>query len=523
MAINTLTLNILGLVILFIFVFSVLATAEILKRKHLLGGKISRKLIHILVGNVVIVFPFIFSNLWFALVGPLFFVLFTYLTCPGSPIKKIRLKSVEEGHTYGTVFYAISLTLLVILFFEPEHFSQKNVIIFASFLPLVWGDGISAVVGLKYGKKVEFKIFQDKKSLIGSWSLAISSLVVVTIILTFFKINFFVSLYIGLLIAFISAIIEVVSPKGLDNISIPVVNALILYLMFKSLNENYNSLEERISKTIIIIALCLSFVIAVTSILVKALTWDGALAGFFFGIAIFGLGGWSWGAMYFAFFLIGSLTTFFKKKEKREVINEFEKESTARDSLQASVNSIIPVIAALLNILFPSNLFTVITAGALATSLSDTLATEIGSLSKKKPRKAIKPWKEATKGDPGAVSVLGTLASVLGSGIIALIGWVASLFEETSLFHYNTLLLLLLITLSGFIGAYFDSIFAETIQCLNRCVICGKITEKTYHCETKTEHFRGIKFIKNDLVNLLSIAVGSIFTIIFVFLFGLLY
>ena len=523
MAMNSLTLNILGLVILFIFVFSVLATVEILKIKQLLEGKTSRKLIHILVGNVVIVFPFVFSNLWFALVGPLFFVLFTYLTCPGSPIKKFRLKSVEEGHTYGTVFYAISLTILVVLFFEPEHFNQKNVIIFASFLPLVWGDGISAVVGLKYGKKGEFTIFKDTKSLIGSWSLAISSLVVVTITLTFFQINFFVSLYIGLVIAFISTIIEVVSPKGLDNITIPAVNALVLYLMFKSLNNNFNSLEERISKTTILIALCFSFVIAAVSILVKALTWDGALAGFFFGIVIFGLGGWSWGAMYFAFFLIGSLTTFFKKKEKSDITKEFEKGSTARDSIQASVNSFIPVIAALLNIIFPSHFFTVITAGALATSLSDTLATEIGSLSKKNPREAIRPWKEAKKGSPGAISILGTSASLLGAGMIAIAGWVGSLFEKTSLFQNSTVILLLIITFSGFIGAYFDSVFAETVQCLNKCTICGKITEKSQHCETKTEYFRGVKFIKNDLVNLLSITVGSVFSATFVFLVELLY
>ena len=210
-------LDIIGLACLFVFVLSVLALAEILRRKDKVSGSTSRKIVHLSVGNVLLVFPFVFSSVWYALIGPVFFIPFTYLTCPGSPIKKFKLKGVEEGHTYGTVFYAIALTALVALFFYPklpgEPVNQYNIILFGSFMPLVWGDGISAVVGSKYGNDKPYTIFGGTKTLLGSWAAAFATLFSVTISCLILSQTIVVSIYIGLFTGFITAIIEAISTE----------------------------------------------------------------------------------------------------------------------------------------------------------------------------------------------------------------------------------------------------------------------------------------------------------------------
>ena len=503
------------------FVFIVLSIAEILRRKEIISGPTSRKLVHILVGNVVLVFPLGFTNTYAALIGPIFFIFFTYLTCPKSPIKKLRLKGVEAGHAFGTVYYSISLTILTLIFFKPDISDQRNIILIASFLPLVWGDGISAIVGsnsVKNGKY--YTIFNSKKSLIGSWTVTFASAIAVFLATIVYKVPILTAFYLSLLVAGITTIIEAFSPKGIDNLTIPFVNASILYALYCHLDRNFFVLDNNINWKSTVTALLLSILLAIGGVKFHVLTVDGAMVGIYFGLVILGLGSWTLGSIYGTFFILGSAFTVLGKKRKKEVTKEFEKGTTARDSIQAMINSIVPGTLALILVVYPHPVVILAASAALATSLSDTLGTEIGILSNEKPRLSLKPWKKVEKGHPGAVSLVGIMGSLLGAIIIALVGWSVSIFDsyvnlpKKPLFGY-----FLFVSISGFLGAYLDSIFAVTIQRLNKCPKCGKITEKNHHCKLVTEYYKGIKWLKNDLINLFSILSGAIFATGAYFLF----
>ncbi len=508
--------DILGLAGLFVFVLAALILAEVLRRKDKVSGATSRKIVHLSVGNVVVILPFVFSSVWFALIGPVFFIPFTYFTCPASPIKKFRLKGVESGHAYGTVFYAISLTILVALFFDKDPNNQNNIILIGSFLPLVWGDGISAVIGSKFGNNKAYKIFGGTKTLLGSWAAAFATFISVTIgCLILFRSaeSVEVCIYIGLLTGFVTAFIEALTPKGFDNIAIPAANAIVLFGLYSLFGGNLINLSTEISIIAIITAAIVGLVIATVSIIFKALTWDGGMAGFYFGIVILGLGSWTWGAMYFAFFILGSLSSFIGKKRKEGVSQEYEKGDTARDSVQAMVNSIIPAIMTFLIVLIRDKpIITIVGAGAIAVSLADTLGTEIGALSRNEPRLSIKPWIKVSRGTPGATSFTGLLASFLGAAIIAFIGLGVAQIDSLALvgFPSNFLIFVIPVIIGGFAGAYMDSIFACTIQKMNKCVVCGKVTEKKEHCQKIATHHSGVKWIRNDFVNLFSIIVGAV-------------
>lgn len=505
------TMDLIGIISLLIFVLTTLTIAEILRRKDIVQGSTSRKIVHLSVGNVILVFPFFFSNVWTALIGPLFFIPFTYFTSPASPIKKFRLKGVGDGHAYGTVFYAISLTVLVGLFFYPEATNLNNVILFASFMPLVWGDGMSAVIGTKFGEKSRYTIFGSTKSLLGSWTAAFATLGAVTISCLILNQTLRVAIYIGLLTGFITAIVEAITPKGFDNLAIPAANALVMFLLYTFvLNVDLENLNTVLSNNSIISGFVIGLILAILGITLKALTWDGAIAGFYFGFIILGLGSWTWGAMYVSFFIIGSLFTFIGKDKKKDATKEFEKGETARDSVQAMVNSIVPAILAFVAILAREPILTIMAGGAFATSLSDTLGTEIGVLSKKKPRISIKPWIKVDRGTPGAVSITGLLSSIIAAAVIAGIGFGVSYLDSFVVMPSSKILFLIAVIIGGFLGAYVDSIFACTIQKMNKCKKCGKITEKDYHCNEETIFYSGIRWMQNDVVNLFSVAIGAL-------------
>ena len=61
--------DIIGLAALFVFVLLSLFIAEILRRKDKVSGSTSRKIVHLSVGNVVLLFPFVFTIYWFQLLG----------------------------------------------------------------------------------------------------------------------------------------------------------------------------------------------------------------------------------------------------------------------------------------------------------------------------------------------------------------------------------------------------------------------------------------------------------------------
>jgi phytol kinase len=203
---------------------------------RILSRNSSRKFLHIMIGNLPFLIPF-FSYNAFPLNFPFFvaapFVIVTFLVSSYSPAKSLSQKMPEltevtkGGHQLGLVFYAFSYTVLALFF------SAKPYVIAAGILPMAYGDAAASLVGEKFGKR-HFRIL-GKKSLEGSAAMFVVSFVSfgfsLLFLSAFYSFSLFSSAIFALAVAAAATVAEAVTPRGFDNITVPLLSALLFLLL----------------------------------------------------------------------------------------------------------------------------------------------------------------------------------------------------------------------------------------------------------------------------------------------------
>ena len=216
--------DIVALIIVYAYVAVIFVVAEkVLKTKP----EVSRKFLHIMVGNMIFAMPF-FSDPWvmvWFLTLPITVVLF-FLT-EYSPIK-IDNSVTESGHALGLFFYAGIWTVLIAVF------SNYLWIVALAIVPMVYGDGFAALIGQKFGR-IKYKVFGGTKSLEGSLTMfVVTTVMSVFVWMVFTTIgypmpNFNLLAILG--ISAIATICEALSYGGIDNLTVPALTAILYYLV----------------------------------------------------------------------------------------------------------------------------------------------------------------------------------------------------------------------------------------------------------------------------------------------------
>jgi uncharacterized protein (TIGR00297 family) len=237
----------------------------------------------------------------------------------------------------------------------------------------------------------------------------------------------------------------------------------------------------------------------------RSLSASGAAAAILLGTLMYALGDIRWYGLLIAFFVSSSLLSHRKKEAKREVENLFAKTGT-RDWLQVAANGGLGLVAVSgAFFIGREEMWYAFYIGVMAAVTSDTWATEIGVLARRKPRH-IFTWREVEPGTSGGISGLGFFASLLG-GIF--IGVMAILFTWLAEGEFP-LLYLVGGALGGLTGSLVDSAIGATWQQMYRCEACGKGTERTEHCQQPTRVMRGYAWCTNDMVNLMASLIGGL-------------
>lgn len=254
----------------------------------------------------------------------------------------------------------------------------------------------------------------------------------------------------------------------------------------------------------------LALIIAFLAYKARSLNKSGAVAAAFTGTIIFGVGGWHWAILLLTFFITSSALSRAFKKRKANLEEKFSK-GHERDAGQVFGNGGIATFFAALHYFFPNEPWVwVAFAASLAAVNADTWATELGVLNPNPPRMITNLTKVVEKGTSGGISLVGTLASLAGSALIA---FLASLLTGNwSLF--------LVVSIAGLAGSLFDSFLGGTVQAMYYCPTDKKETEKhpLHTCGTETVHLRGWTWLDNDIVNF---SCGVFGVIVSLFLLGI--
>lgn len=243
----------------------------------------------------------------------------------------------------------------------------------------------------------------------------------------------------------------------------------------------------------IFLSIISSFMLALLAYIKKALDFKALLLAFIFSIIICYCGGLLSYLILCEVFLSTVISHKIKPKERQKINNELTEKNGAKDIFQIIANVGTSTILIIIYYLTHNNIFLVSFSCVMAESMADSLASDIGVLSKKKPLNIL-TFKRGEKGLSGNISGLGLIASLIGSIIIGL----------TFTIFKSSINYFIIIVLCGFIGALIDSLLGATIQAKYQCPKCHKTTEKKSHCFQPAVHIKGIKIINNDIINLIS-------------------
>ncbi len=257
------------------------------------------------------------------------------------------------------------------------------------------------------------------------------------------------------------------------------------------------------------LSLILSSLLAGLALWRKAITIPGIILAWCFSVVICFCGGWlsfcALAATLVFTLIAGKISG--KKREKAE--KKLHAKHGRRDSVQIICNVGMSALMALLYALTKREMFLCACGASLAASLADSMASELGILSKSAPRDAC-TFKKVEAGMSGGVSALGFAMSAVGAAIIAAV----CLGQGKGIFFS------LVIFVSGFVAAYVDSVLGSVVQAKYRCPICGALTEKKKHCGEAGVMEKGCCFIDNDAVNFLNNLSGAVIALVLWALIG---
>ncbi len=251
------------------------------------------------------------------------------------------------------------------------------------------------------------------------------------------------------------------------------------------------------------LSLILSAALAALALWRRAITYPGTALAWCFSVVICYCAG-VWGFLALAATLIFTLVAgkiSGKTREKAE--KKLHAKHGRRDSVQIICNVGMSALMAALYALTDRDAFLCASGAALAASLADSMASELGILSKSAPRD-ICTLKKVQPGISGGVSALGLAMSAMGAAIIG-----AICFGQG-----KGMVFALVITISGFLAALVDSALGSAMQAKYRCPVCGALTEKKIHCGEPGRLEKGLRFVDNDMVNFLNNLSGAVLALV---------
>lgn len=211
--------NLYGIILSYVYIGILFVISNFIGKNN---KEISRKFIHISLAGYWIIAMFFFDNVICASIVPASFVLINTLSYKFNLIKSMER---EEQDGFGTIYYAIAILVLSIVTFGIIH---KPIVGLAGMFAMCFGDGLAAIFGKKFGNK-KYKIGNTTKSYLGSFTMLIITFGIIFAVFSYLGTTY--SIAKAILVAVIATILEAVSIKGTDNITVPLLTSSLVFFL----------------------------------------------------------------------------------------------------------------------------------------------------------------------------------------------------------------------------------------------------------------------------------------------------
>lgn len=452
-----------GYILIFTYIFFLIIVLGSILNKYF-NVEISRKIIHTCLFLVWILIDIFLKNTIHQVIIPIIFIFVNYLSYKFKIFKSVER---EEENQPGTIYFSIAITIIMLIaYIFPKTYYSSGIAVFC----LTFGDGLAAIIG----KNTKSKLIRNSKSLNGFISCFIFSTLSIYIFGYIYNLELTIAMYIAIGLA--AAIFELIG-KGLDNFSIVGIT-FILSIVFL----NYSILY-------FLEGILLSEIIFIIVFMAKGLDYYGSILAMIMCVSYMCFGGKLGITMllseYFFIFFVALVKKIVQKAKNKEKPRTF---------IQVLINGGLGTLLIILYGIFHQQYLLIASIISLSGNFIDSVSSDVGTLSKKDPYDFIKR-KKVPKGISGGISLLGTVAALICSFIIAFATYKS--LKLSSIY-------LLLITGLIFSQTIVDSLLGSLFQAKYQCVKCKNIIEKNEHCDKKANLIEGISWINNNMVNLIS-------------------
>lgn len=461
------------------FVFP--AIAEFIQAHTRVDPEVTRKGYHIVSGAFVIgalalvpgILPFLIAMALFTVLLP--------LKAWGEKKKTGKI----DDRILGPFYFTLAQLLLVVLWFD-----HKPVIV-GGLAVTTLADAIAALVGRKLGRR-KYAVLGNTKSLEGSATFFGVALLALAATLWIYGAGSLQTvLLISLVVAVFATLVEAISVKGTDNLTVTMLVSFLLYFM---LGEQGGRMVPFLWGVPVFAAIFFG------CYRLRFVDGPAGVASFIVSALVFGIGGWPWIAAIATFFFSVSIVTRMVSKVYQ---NPHDAGRSTKDVRQALANGLTPLCMAAGYCLTQNELWWFAYLAVLSTQTSDAMSSEVGGLSEAEHVYSLPTLQKVQKGVSGGVTTLGSLAGVLGASLIA----GCALLRPTSVPATTAFGLVLV---AGLLGNLVDSLLGGTLQVRYRCSACGQTIEQRHACAGATyEPIRGLAWMTNDTVNVLKSLFGA--------------
>lgn len=234
------TEDFIGLAASYIYAISLLIIGEGLRKFLGVQPDLTRKIIHVGAGMWIFGVLLLFKRWEIGIIPFASFIGVNYL------LYRYRIIAAmdTEDSSPGTVYFAISVTLLFGLLWRPEGLVDNVPIAAAGIMAMTWGDALAALIGKRFGKN-KYQVGNSVRTWEGSAAMFLASTTAIFLVLLLLPGSSLSPLApssgvgTALLAAVISGVLatlaEGISPQGTDNLSVPLVTAAVVWAVMEVL------------------------------------------------------------------------------------------------------------------------------------------------------------------------------------------------------------------------------------------------------------------------------------------------